>query len=1017
MFRYLLYAVFILGFAGKATPQNSESEYNLESFSYRQGLSDNRVIAIAQDKVGFLWIGTANGLNRYDGYAFRQFFPKRNDSTSLSDGIVSVLFTDRKHQLWVGTGNGICRFNSNTYTFDRFFTYPDKVGNSIEAYITQAFAGADGRIWFMNHQSQLYRLNPATRKVEKIQLPSLPNDPSPQATAIAAFGDTSIWIGVKGGIYHHNPLTGQYRFFSLEKARYFGPLSILQTGSDAVWLTYGSETYSRLDPRTGATQHFFLEKDNYVTALIAENPEVLFVAALNGVKRHDLRRRQYIQIGLPFGVGSSNKAGALFKDRAGTLWIGSDIGLVKYDPCLQGFRYTEVHREKTNVSANDIYEVLHNPGDNNWYAASRWRNAIFVLDSSQKVLQRISTLPYTEPGRMLRDRAGRIWLATAHQLLRFDPSRRKLIPAAPLPAREGRPGHIWELTEDAQGRIWVSVYREGVYIFDPEKNQFQQIKPESGFSATRVCRVIIDRKGRYAWFGTDNEGLWECDLNTMKFVQYGGNLAEGLEFTAFMVQDLDGMLWIGGSKGLLRFEPETKKIELVLTRENGLPNNMLDGGICDKNGDLWWGSGDRLVRTQPRSRQLKIYDYRYGASRTPFSYLNFAQSPVTGELYACARGGFLRWHPDSLSTNKIPPVVVNTGLRVLNSDIPAPGDSASLIRLPYDKNSFSVEFAALNFTLPSENLYQWKLENYDEEWSEPSTQRQIRYSQVPPGAYKLLVKAANNNGVWNETPLSIRIEIVPAFWQTWWFRGLVLALLAGAVGAIYRARIRQVRARERMESEYQQRLREVEMSALRAQMNPHFIFNCLNSINRFILLNQPLDASSYLTKFARLIRLVLDNSKSEIISLEKELETVVLYIEMESARFQGRFKHQIQVEESIDPGCIDIPPMLIQPYVENAIWHGLLHKKGNDGELDIRVAMENKCLVIEITDNGIGRAAAQILKSKSATEHKSHGMAVTAERLRLLSNRYGRQITVNIQDLTYPDGKAAGTRVVLNFAL
>jgi LytS/YehU family sensor histidine kinase len=196
-------------------------------------------------------------------------------------------------------------------------------------------------------------------------------------------------------------------------------------------------------------------------------------------------------------------------------------------------------------------------------------------------------------------------------------------------------------------------------------------------------------------------------------------------------------------------------------------------------------------------------------------------------------------------------------------------------------------------------------------------------------------------------------------------------------------------------------------------MNPHFVFNCLNSVNRFILLNQPLVASQYLTKFARLIRLVLENSRSEMISLEKELETLGLYIEKEALRFADRFTYSIELDERTEANCIDIPPMLIQPYVENAIWHGLLHKKGTDGRLDIAVRLLGKDLQVEITDNGVGRFVANLLKSKSASEHKSFGMRMTAERLQLLSKLYNRDIHARIEDLVQPDGTAAGTRVVL----
>ncbi len=466
--------------------------------------------------------------------------------------------------------------------------------------------------------------------------------------------------------------------------------------------------------------------------------------------------------------------------------------------------------------------------------------------------------------------------------------------------------------------------------------------------------------------------------------------------------------------GLIRYDPNAPKDRAfrMFTMADGLPMNIVEGGIEDQENNLWFGAGDRLVRIKPKNLQIKTFDYRYGASRTPFGYGDFSISP-DGELYAGGRRGFLRWRPEQLHGNPVPPTVVVTNLRALQKDIPAPTANVGKIWLSPGENSFSVEFAALNFTLPGANLYQWKLEGYDRDWSQPSKERRASYGHVSPGNYTLWVKAANSDGVWTAEPLRIEVEVQPEFWQTWWFRLLIVALLAGMAYLFVRWRVRQLKERERLKAGFNQRLAEVEMSALRAQMNPHFIFNCLNSINRFILLNQPLVASQYLTKFARLIRLVLDNSKSEMISLEKELETLGLYIEMEAVRFEGRFQYQISVDDEIDTGSIDIPPMIIQPYVENAIWHGLLHKKGNEGLLEIDVRLQNHDLIIAVTDNGVGRAAAQALKSKSASERKSHGMAVTAERLKLLSNLYNRDIHTRVEDLVHPDGSPAGTQVTL----
>ena len=236
-----------------------------------------------------------------------------------------------------------------------------------------------------------------------------------------------------------------------------------------------------------------------------------------------------------------------------------------------------------------------------------------------------------------------------------------------------------------------------------------------------------------------------------------------------------------------------------------------------------------------------------------------------------------------------------------------------------------------------------------------------------------------------------------------------MVLLGGLVYGVYQFRVGQIRAEEELKTEFNKKLAEVEMSALRAQMNPHFLFNCLNSINRYIVRSDPETASNYLTKFSRLIRLILQNSKSPTVSLKNELEALRLYIDMEEMRFENRFEYSIGIDNVVEPEYIEVPPLLLQPYVENAIWHGLMHKESK-GRLTVEVAKKNGSLRCVIEDNGIGRQKAQQLKSKSATRDKSMGIKITNDRL----NLYQAHTHVEIIDLFDQYGSPAGTRVVLH---
>ena len=244
--------------------------------------------------------------------------------------------------------------------------------------------------------------------------------------------------------------------------------------------------------------------------------------------------------------------------------------------------------------------------------------------------------------------------------------------------------------------------------------------------------------------------------------------------------------------------------------------------------------------------------------------------------------------------------------------------------------------------------------------------------------------------------------------------GLLISLLLGFViirNIILKRKNEKLQS-ERKLVELKHQAAELEMQALRAQMNPHFIFNSLNSINRFILQNNKTQAAEYLTKFSKLVRLILQNSQATLISLESELEALNLYLELEALRFDQHFKFKIKIQDNLDPSMLKVPPLIIQPYAENAIWHGLMHKE-EKGQLDIKVSGENDHLYFKITDNGIGRKQAAELASKSATRHKSMGSKITANRIAILNRLNGKESPVTINDLVNPDGSAAGTEVII----
>jgi hypothetical protein len=339
--------------------------------------------------------------------------------------------------------------------------------------------------------------------------------------------------------------------------------------------------------------------------------------------------------------------------------------------------------------------------------------------------------------------------------------------------------------------------------------------------------------------------------------------------------------------------------------------------------------------------------------------------------------------------------------------------SSSSLDFKHYQNSVNFYFTAPDIYSSKNITYQYRLTSIDKNWVTSLSQRQVNYNSLPPGQYIFKVRASDDGINWKESVNQITLNISPAFWQTWWFKSIVVLLLAISGWWLYRWRIKKIKGEEKLKTGYEKKIAETEMQALRAQMNPHFMFNSLNSINNFILKNDPDNASGYLTKFSRLMRLILDNSRSEWVLLENELKSLELYVQLEAVRFDNSFDYNIETAKDISIETVLVPPLIIQPYVENAIWHGLLHRKEAGGKLDIHLWKNNGTLYIEIEDNGVGRDEAMRQKSKTATKQKSHGMEITAERMNIVNKVYNVNAGVVITDLKDDSQKPAGTRVLI----
>ncbi|MEK6614700.1 MAG: histidine kinase, partial [Bacteroidota bacterium] len=329
-------------------------------------------------------------------------------------------------------------------------------------------------------------------------------------------------------------------------------------------------------------------------------------------------------------------------------------------------------------------------------------------------------------------------------------------------------------------------------------------------------------------------------------------------------------------------------------------------------------------------------------------------------------------------------------------------------------NNISFEYIGICLTNPEKVRYKFMLEGFEKTWSPASKETFARYSNLSAGKYSFKVMSCNNEGLWNKEPTTFSFMITPPVWKTWWFR-ITLALSAIILIVIFfRVRTEAIRRKEAEKLSREIQLATNELKALRAQMDPHFIFNSLNSIQSFIMSKDEESALRYLSKFSKLMRMILSNSEKTFVTIREEIDSLNLYLELESLRWDNKFDFTITIDPKVETDFCKIPGMLIQPYVENAIIHGVTPKTEEKGKIEIRISQTDTHIICMIEDNGIGRKKSQQLKTKTNQSlYESMGMKITSERLEALNRLHHSELSVRITDMEDAYGNGLGTKVEL----
>lgn len=1026
-------------------PAFGQTEYRVKHMTTDNGLPHSILYSLLIDSRGFIWAGTRDGLVRYDGYTFTTlwsgttplhileedaagniwagtpqalyridrktgrsttFVHDPNDSTSLSDSWVSMVLRTRDGTLWIGTRSGLCRYDPTQQNFRRIHL-SDTGAVSVEALLEDN----EGNLWLQGmlrteerscKQAVLCCLPNGCDSAERIRIPAAISTqfPAPVRMFLDAYGDVCA-------LYVACHRTADYMLVQ-GAPETLTPRNVLVRSETPGTI---AELSHRIKSRNGRlTEQLTLGTSNTV-----EGERGLYLAELkyNG-------EQIVTEFDLIYPPGVSKSMQGIREDGSGLLWVCSDDGLFKVIPSTFFFP-PSIRIESPSDAAYMQQRVrdIHRDANGDLWVGLDGRLLRFGAEDGQRddLSDQVDLNSGLSEGaaNAFFEIADRLYIGVNHQLYEYDLQRRTF---RQTPVDVPTP-QIRAIERDSTGTLWFGAIGSLIRWKPGSSPQHDILETRTGFLSSAIWSLKYDHRHRM-WAGTQNSLLrWDHPGSQPLRYEFSehdsSSLPQGPIWS--ILEDSLQRLWVGVyGGGLALYRPSSDDF-LTFTARDGLPSNSICAVIEDNEGNIWISSSNGLARCTFESvpftdsvilKQVQTYTTADGLIGNEFA-LKAAWCDPDGTLYFGGSNHIARFDPTRLRKNTNIPALAVTSFRANDSLISIELLDGDEVTLDHTLNHLEFEFAALDYLNPQGNLYAYKLEGIDRTWNYSGNRRYASYSGVAPGTYELHIRGANSHGTWNNTGIRIRIRITPPLWATFWFRGLVLAAVCG-IGLTWYGN-RRARRQEREE----RRVIEAKLQALRLQMKPHFIFNSLNSIHGFILLHKSKEAGAYLSKFSRLMRIALYHSRSSFISLRDELRFLELYLELEALRFDHSFSCDIRVDVSASQDSIQLPSMLVQPYVENAIHHGL--RSRDSGRLQIIFETpEPGQLRCTIEDNGIGRAAARAMQSRR-DDHQPIGTSVTGQRLELLNSFLKKKFSVEIVDMYDSDGTAAGTRVILSISL
>jgi ligand-binding sensor domain-containing protein len=931
---------------------------NFKTFTTKEGLPNNNILCIKQAKNGHIWIGTNNGLSEYDGLQFKNY--KALDDENVS--IYEIDF-DAQQNIWIASSKGLLQFSNK-----KFINISNQI-NDHQLAVNTVLCSADDKIYYGNANALFC--------VRLIDMKLNINKKITQLNCIRQDAEKAIWVGT----YAQGVWKGNGKLFQL--------ISKNSTINKAVvWDIY-----------------FDKKNKTWLSTLS------------NGVIEIDAVTAKELALTEKEGL-SNNHVRCTIQDKFGNYWFGTSGGGVSN---YFGKMFTTY--DKTNgLGGNFIYSIFTDRNNKTWIGTSN--QGLTTFDTSGFAVINASNGFINQKIKAInQDDFGTLYFGTEGDGLYtfFNKKFEKL--------NQFNHQFIRCIVKDKIGNIWVASAGNGIYEITPSSKNHGRNQIIKRFDRTdnllgnRIATLHVDKQNRI-WYSTENDGIGYIENETPQSIAI--TMKNGLPSNSIrcMAEDKNGKLWVGTTDGVASIDIyKNKKTEIEF--KNKLTSDNIYLITIDAKNNLMIGSESGIDYVK-LDEQRKLKEVKHYSKGDGFVGIETCQNSVfnnaDGTIWFGTINGLTKYNPSNLIKNENETVTTITDVKLFYTSLKntefkkfvSDWNTVKSIELPYNKNHLTFDFIGINFSNSDAVKYKWKLEGFDAEWSPSSNQRTVTYSNIPSGDFTFKIISCNEDDVWNKKPSIVKVIIHKPIWKEWWFIIVSLLLIVSLIWFVFNQREQAIK---RKANEAQQKilmekeLIELEHKALRLQMNPHFIFNALNSIQSQIGTDNEQNARYYLAKFSKLMRQILDNSRNPLISLHDEMEMLENYLLIEKFCNNNSFEYSIKIDKNIEPDFIKIPPMILQPFVENAIKHGMKYLSEKKGKIEVQFQEHQNEIICIITDNGIGRKkSAELNKNSRDTFHKSTALAVTEERLNLLKNS-PTESSIQIIDLYNEVGEACGTKV------